>query len=43
VFGELISASGYPLAFAVCGLFPLAALPFLPVTAYRSDSPATPL
>jgi MFS family permease len=43
VFGELISASGYPLAFAVCGLFPLAALPFLPVTAYRSGSPATPL
>ena len=40
VFGELISASGYPLAFAVCGLFPLAALPFLPVTAYRSGSPA---
>ena len=31
VFGELIAATGYPLAFAVCGLFPLAALPFLPV------------
>jgi len=31
VFGELITASGYPLAFAVCALFPLAALPFVPV------------
>ena len=43
VFGELISAAGYPLAFAVCGLFPLAALPFLPVTAHHSDGPPTPL
>ena len=43
VFGELISAVGYPLAFAVCGLFPLAALPFLPVTAHHSDAPPTPL
>jgi MFS family permease len=43
VFGALISAEGYPLAFAVCGLFPLAALPFLPVTAHRSDLPSTPL
>jgi MFS family permease len=33
VFGELITAAGYPLAFAVCGLFPLAALPFVPVSA----------
>ena len=24
VFGALITATGYPLAFAVCGLFPLA-------------------
>jgi MFS family permease len=37
-FGELITASGYPVAFAVCGLFPLAALPFVPVTAARSGS-----
>jgi MFS family permease len=43
VFGELISAAGYPLAFVVCGLFPLAALPFLPVTAHHSDAPPTPL
>jgi|GEM_PF-5293887 len=43
VFGDLISASGYPLAFAVCGLFPLAALPLLPVTAHHSDSSTTPL
>lgn len=33
VFGELIDANGYPLAFAVCGLFPLLALPFVPVGA----------
>jgi predicted MFS family arabinose efflux permease len=31
VFGVVITASGYPLAFAVCGIFPLAALPFVPV------------
>jgi MFS family permease len=43
VFGELITAAGYPLAFAVCGLFPLAALPFVPVTANRSRSPRSPL
>ncbi|HET9874516.1 MAG TPA: MFS transporter, partial [Mycobacterium sp.] len=34
VFGALIAATGYPLAFAVCGLFPLAALPLVP-----SDAP----
>ena len=43
IFGELITATGYPLAFAVCGLFPLAALPFVPVTANRSRSPRSPL
>ncbi len=31
VFGAMIGAAGYPLAFAVCGFFPLAAVPFLPV------------
>ncbi|WP_205411873.1 MFS transporter [Mycobacterium persicum] len=30
VFGEVIEASGYPLAFAVCGLFPLLAWPVVP-------------
>jgi MFS family permease len=31
LFGGLIGAAGYPVAFAVCGIFPLAALPFIPV------------
>jgi MFS family permease len=31
VFGGLITAAGYPVAFAICGFFPLAALPFIPV------------
>lgn len=31
LFGALITAVGYPLTFAVCGLFPLAALPFVPI------------
>lgn len=30
VFGEVIDATGYPLAFAVCALFPLLALPVVP-------------
>jgi MFS family permease len=30
VFGELIAGAGYPLAFAVCGLFPLLAVPIVP-------------
>ena len=30
VFGALIGAFGYPAAFAVCALFPLAALPIVP-------------
>lgn len=33
VFGALITAAGYPLAFAVCALFPLIALPLVPVNA----------
>jgi MFS family permease len=35
VFGALITAAGYPLAFALCGFFPLVALPFLPTVARR--------
>jgi MFS family permease len=31
VFGALIAAAGYPLAWVVCGLFPLVAIPFAPV------------
>jgi MFS family permease len=31
VFGALISTAGYPLAFAACALFPLTALPLVPV------------
>lgn len=30
VFGEMIDSTGYPFAFAVCGLFPLLALPLVP-------------
>src|SRR5574337_1295842 len=33
LFGALIGAAGYPLAFALCGLFPLAALRLVPVKA----------
>ncbi|NDJ88790.1 MFS transporter [Mycolicibacter kumamotonensis] len=33
VFGALIGAVGYPLAFALCGLFPLAAWRLVPVSA----------
>ena len=32
-FGALIAAAGFPLAFAVCALFPLVALPLVPVDA----------
>ncbi|WIM87278.1 MFS transporter [Candidatus Mycobacterium wuenschmannii] len=35
VFGAFITAAGYPVVFAVCGLFPLAALPFLPMVDRR--------
>jgi sugar phosphate permease len=31
LFGGLITAAGYPLAFAACALFPLVALPLVPV------------
>lgn len=33
VFGELIEVTGYPLAYFVCGLLPLLALPIVPVGA----------
>lgn len=33
VFGELIDAAGYPWAFAACALFPVLALPLVPVHA----------
>ena len=33
VFGALITAAGFPVAFAVCALFPLVALPLVPVHA----------
>ena len=32
-FGALITAAGFPVAFAVCALFPLVALPLVPVHA----------
>ena len=32
-FGALITVAGYPLAFAVCAIFPLLALPLVPVDA----------
>ncbi|MGC2654337.1 MAG: MFS transporter [Mycobacterium sp.] len=32
-FATLITAAGFPLAFAVCGVFPLAALPVVPLRA----------
>jgi predicted MFS family arabinose efflux permease len=33
VFGAIIAAAGFPLAFALCALFPLVALPLVPVDA----------
>ncbi len=42
VFGALITAAGYPLAFAVCALFPLIALPLVPVERRPMRSPARP-
>ncbi|OBA59528.1 MFS transporter [Mycobacterium sp. 1100029.7] len=32
-FGGMITTAGYPIAFAICATFPLAALPFVPVGA----------
>ena len=39
-FGALISAVGYPVAFALCALFPLAAVAFVPVRAEPHRRPA---
>lgn len=36
-FGALIIATGYPVAFALCAIFPLAAIPLVPVAYERSD------
>jgi MFS family permease len=33
LFGGLIGIAGYPVAFALCALFPLVALPLVPVVA----------
>jgi hypothetical protein len=31
LFGALIGAAGFPVAFAVCALFPVLAIPLVPV------------
>lgn len=36
LFGALIGVAGYPVAFAVCALFPVAALPVLPADPVRA-------
>jgi MFS family permease len=36
-FGALIAAAGYPLAFAACAVFALAAMPLVPVSDERND------
>jgi len=38
VFGGLIGAAGYPLAFAVCALFPVLAIPMVPADADERDA-----
>ncbi|MEI6253884.1 MAG: MFS transporter [Mycobacteriaceae bacterium] len=43
VFGGLIGAAGYPLAFAVCALFPVLAIPMVPADADERESPTTAL
>ncbi|SPM37667.1 Sugar phosphate permease, partial [Mycobacterium rhizamassiliense] len=41
-FGALIATAGYPVAFATCAVFPLAAVPFVPVgTPPRTTPDAT--
>ncbi len=42
LFGALIGVAGYPLAFAVCGLFPLAAMPLVPADAHATAPGAAP-
>jgi MFS family permease len=36
-FGALITAAGYPVAFAICAMFPLVAAPLVPVVQERAD------
>lgn len=43
LFGALIGAAGYPLAFLVCAVFPVLAIPMVPVEADEKDSPTTAL
>ena len=43
LFGALIGAAGYPVAFAVCALFPVLAIPMVPVDADENGSPTTAL
>ena len=38
VFGGLIGAAGYPLAFAMCALFPVLAIPMVPADADERDA-----
>jgi MFS family permease len=45
IFGALISAAGYPLAFAACALLPLVAMPLVPVNPAiqpSAESPGSP-
>ncbi len=42
-FGALIGVAGYPAAFAVCALFPLAAIPIVPADSSGSPDPAREL
>lgn len=39
LFGALIGVAGYPITFAVCALFPLMAIPAVPVTSSRTNRP----
>lgn len=43
LFGAVIAAAGFPLAFAVCALFPLIALPLVPVDADPMRDVKTPV
>ena len=37
LFGALIGVAGYPITFAVCALFPLMAIPAVPLTSSRTN------
>ena len=41
LFGALIGAAGYPVAFAVCALLPLIAIPVVPAEPHTSPNPAS--